>query len=281
MLFQGNIRRAALTALIVLISIGLFEVVMHLLLPALTLWESHIISAVFSALFAAVAAFVIFRKQELLNKRLEREVVDRRQAEEKYRDLFEQANDAIFVVDADLQFADVNLKAVELMGYTREELLKMKITDLIPPEQAPRSAVEFEKLKTRGAYENFVGKARRRDGQLVDIEVSSSAIIVNNKVAGSRDIVRDITERKKIEAERERLINELQESLAKVRTLSGLLPICASCKKIRDDKGYWTQIEAYLHEHAAAEFTHGLCPSCMDNAMEEVRKLTKEHGNGG
>jgi PleD family two-component response regulator len=62
--------------------------------------------------------------------------------------------------------------------------------------------------------------------------------------------------------EKEKLIVELQEALAKVKTLSGLLPICSSCKKIRDDKGYWNQIETYIRERSEADFTHGICPKC-------------------
>ena len=62
--------------------------------------------------------------------------------------------------------------------------------------------------------------------------------------------------------EKEKLIVELQEALAKVKTLSGLLPICSSCKKIRDDNGYWNQIESYIRQHSEADFTHGICPTC-------------------
>ena len=75
-------------------------------------------------------------------------------------------------------------------------------------------------------------------------------------------IIRDISKRKQIEEERNHLIESLQDSLAKIKTLSGMLPICASCKKIRDDKGYWNQIEAYLSKHSEAEFSHGICPGC-------------------
>lgn len=74
----------------------------------------------------------------------------------------------------------------------------------------------------------------------------------------------DITERKQIEKERDQLILDLQSSLAKVKTLSGLLPICASCKKIRDDKGYWNQIEGYIRKHSNATFSHGICPECTE-----------------
>jgi hypothetical protein len=59
------------------------------------------------------------------------------------------------------------------------------------------------------------------------------------------------------------LIHDLQDALANVKSLSGLLPICASCKKIRDDKGYWSQVESYIQSHSDATFTHGICPDCI------------------
>jgi len=68
-------------------------------------------------------------------------------------------------------------------------------------------------------------------------------------------IIQDITERKAVET--------------KVKTLSGLLPICDSCKKIRDDKGYWNRIEAYIRKHSEAEFSHGICPDCMDKIYRD------------
>jgi len=64
------------------------------------------------------------------------------------------------------------------------------------------------------------------------------------------------------DAEQKRLIKELHAALQNIKTLQGLIPICASCKKIRDDKGYWNQIEAYISEHSSAEFSHGICPEC-------------------
>lgn len=85
-------------------------------------------------------------------------------------------------------------------------------------------------------------------------------------------ISRDITERKKMASEREKLIGELQGALAKVKQLSGFLPICASCKKIRDDKGYWKQIEFYIRDHSEAEFSHGLCPDCAQKLYPGLGK---------
>jgi flagellar basal body-associated protein FliL len=80
---------------------------------------------------------------------------------------------------------------------------------------------------------------------------------------------RTLVERKKAEDEREKLIVELQDALAEVGTLSGLLPICASCKKIRDDQGYWNQIEDYISSRSEASFSHGICPDCAKKLYSE------------
>jgi hypothetical protein len=72
----------------------------------------------------------------------------------------------------------------------------------------------------------------------------------------------DISERKEVEAERNRLVLDLQNALAEVKTLKGIIPICCYCKKIRDDKGFWTQVEEYISAHSDADLSHGICPEC-------------------
>lgn len=72
--------------------------------------------------------------------------------------------------------------------------------------------------------------------------------------------------------ERESMVASLQEALANVKTLSALLPICASCKKIRDDQGYWTQIEKYIFEHTDTRFSHGICPDCSEKIYGEIAR---------
>jgi hypothetical protein len=89
------------------------------------------------------------------------------------------------------------------------------------------------------------------------------------KVIGAVVYFRDISERMRAAAEREKFVRELQDALASVRQLSGLLPICASCKQIRNDKGYWTQIEVYVQDHSDAQFSHGICPECMEKLYPE------------
>jgi hypothetical protein len=78
-----------------------------------------------------------------------------------------------------------------------------------------------------------------------------------------KNIQDNLSERKKTEEEKSNLIFELQNSLARVKKLGGLLPICSSCKKIRDDTGYWHQVEKYVRDHSEAEFSHSICPDCM------------------
>ncbi len=67
----------------------------------------------------------------------------------------------------------------------------------------------------------------------------------------------------------EKIVSELQNALHTIKVLHGILPICASCKKIRDDQGFWTQIELYIREHSEAEFTHGICPECATKLYPE------------
>jgi diguanylate cyclase (GGDEF)-like protein/PAS domain S-box-containing protein len=118
--------------------------------------------------------------------------------------------DPIFIVDPDFNYIDVNRRAVELFGFTREEFLTMNILDVIPEEQLPRSREEFRKLTAEGSYEKFVGKMRTKDGRWIDIEVSSSVIFKNGEIIGSRDIVRDITDRVSIMDELRRAGQELE-----------------------------------------------------------------------
>ncbi len=79
----------------------------------------------------------------------------------------------------------------------------------------------------------------------------------------------EVNERKRVEEEKERLIVELQCALTQVKRLSGLIPICASCKKIRDDTGYWRQVEEYVSDHSEAKFSHGICPDCIKSQYPE------------
>ena len=122
---------------------------------------------------------------------------------------------------------------------------------------------------TQGATEEFV--ALHKDGTRFYVEVSCSNV-TNDKgnVSGRMASFVDITQRKHMELEQDTLIAQLQSALAKVKTLRGLVPICASCKNIRDDKGFWHQVEAYIHDHSEAVFSHSICPDCALKLYPEL-----------
>ncbi len=88
----------------------------------------------------------------------------------------------------------------------------------------------------------------------------------------------ELDERRKSEAEKEHLVAELKKTLDEVKALSGMLPICANCKKIRDDKGYWNQIESYIENHSEALFSHSICPECTEELYPEIsrKKIEKQ-----
>lgn len=112
----------------------------------------------------------------------------------------------------------------------------------------------------------------RNTGASLIVEVSASNVTsLSGKTVGRMASFLDITHRKTMETDREQLIKKLQHALDTIKILKGIIPICASCKKIRDDKGYWNILENYLKEHSEAIFSHGICPDCCE-------KLYPGHG---
>ena len=110
---------------------------------------------------------------------------------------------------------------------------------------------------------------------LIYLNTAGIAIIILRRIRlaliESHDALKgEVAERKKAEEEKEELIRRLQDALTQVKTLKGLLPICANCKKVRDDGGYWGQIENYLQSHSEVEFTHGVCPDCAKKLYGEI-----------
>jgi len=149
-----------------------------------------------------------------------------------------------------------------------DELLAMNITELDMPDAAKEAPGRIERM-LKGEWIKTEITHRRKDGTIFSVEISAGLLeFGNHKYILAFD--RDITERKVNEQEREKLILELQDALDKIKTLRGLLPICAWCKKIRDDKGYWKKVETYIEEHSDAMFTHGICPECLKRISPEL-----------
>ena len=161
----------------------------------------------------------------------------------------------------DRAFIDINRAWQQKFGYTLEEVRGRSGSEIglfASKEQAetvPRLMAAYANIR------DFEMQLVTRNGQVVHCLVSS--VLVEGH--GHRDVlttILDITDRKKAETEREKTIQELKLALEQIRTLKGFLPICSCCKKIRNDRGYWEQVEAYISKHSDATFTHGICPEC-------------------
>jgi len=189
-------------------------------------------------------------------------------ADEFYKSLFENSHTIKLIIDPENgQIIDANIAACKYYGYGREQLKDMKITDIntLSPAQV-NEEMQNVKLEKRNF---FLFRHRLANGEIKDVEVFSGPIIFSDrKVLYS--IIHDITERKLLESEKEKLIARLEKALDEIKSLKGILPICSSCKNIRDDKGYWQQIETYIRDHSDAEFSHSLCPDCAKRLYPEL-----------
>lgn len=184
--------------------------------------------------------------------------------EEYYRLIADHSTDMISRHDPDGVFLYVSPACMQIVGYPQDELVNRNVYYFFHPEDLENILKSHKTIiKTPVTY-TVAYRFKHKKGHYVWVEATSKTIRDSN-TGHIKEIIattRDISKRKKAEADKEKLIIELQEALKKVKALSGLLPICAVCKKIRDDKGYWNQIENYIRNHSEAEFTHSICKEC-------------------
>ena len=206
----------------------------------------------------------------------ERRHVALKQNEEKFRILADLAPAAIMLYQ-DGHWVYVNQATENIAGYSKSELFRMNYLDIIHPDFQLLIKIYGQKFK-RGEEATYsdVVKIIKQDGSEKWVSLRGVSTMIGDQPAGVVSVA-DITDQKRAEEEREKLISELRQALSEVKALSGLLPICASCKKIRDDKGYWSQIESYISDHSEAQFSHGICPDCMKKLYPDVhaKKMQK------
>jgi PAS domain S-box-containing protein len=178
------------------------------------------------------------------------------------------SNDAVTVHDLQGNILAWNRGSERMYGYTEAEALEMNITQIVPPDKEIQGMAYLKCIASDEIVESLETQRICKDGKILDVWLVLTCL---RDDSGAIDSVatteRDITEIK----------NELRRRETEVKTLRGLLPICASCKEIRDDKGYWHQIESYIADHSEAEFSHGICPKCAERLYPEF----DPHKNNG
>lgn len=209
----------------------------------------------------------------------------------------------IFVLRNDFVVVSWNLVLEQWTGIKQDDIVNKSITLFYPHLKEPKYSVRIKMVFEGGPPMVFSAKfhkyflpCRMPNGDMRIQHTTVVPAIINENESVAVVAIEDVTElathiedvrslhkkalleieeRKKIEKEKEKLISELKEALSKIRTLSGLLPICASCKKIRNDEGYWEQIEIYIKTRSEADFSHGICPDCIKKLYPEFDQKTK------
>ena len=210
-----------------------------------------------------------------------RDITKRKQAEDERNKLQAQLSNAIEMAHLGPWEYDVNTDTFTFNDHfykvfrtTAEEVggYKMRTEEytkrFLYPDDIPRVGEETKKaLETKDP--DYRVRTEHRiifpDGTIGHMSVQIFIVKdEDGKTIKTYGVNQDITELKQAVEEREELIKNLEKALSEVKTLGGLLPICSHCKKIRDDKGYWKQIESYISEHSEAEFSHSICKECAD-----------------
>ncbi len=231
------------------------------------------------------------------------------EAELRFRAIFEQAPYGIVIIDTNGKLLEFNEAAHRDLGYSREEFAKLSIPEIDAYQSPEEIGDSMREVLEKGEAE-FEVRHRTKDGEIRDVNIITRVVnlsgsrvfqaiwhditerkqaeetlskysehletLVRERTAElskvNAQLQKDISMRKLAEQEREKLIRELQDAMAKIKTLSGLLPTCAWCRKVRDDDGYWKKVETYIEEHSDASFTHGICPECLQKNDPESYK---------
>ena len=216
-------------------------------------------------------------KYNKINKKLQQKIQEHMIINDKlevvarhWSNTFDAISDFVSVHDKDMRLVRVNKALTTYLGKKPEELLGRYCYEVIHNRKTPwPNCPHLRSLET---------------GEVVSEEIDDPHIGIpllvtcspffhdDGSLMGSVHIARDISQQKKSENEREALIAQLEEALSRVKQLSGIIPICASCKQIRDDKGYWNQVEVYIRDHSEAEFSHSICPVCAEKLYPEEYK---------
>ncbi len=202
-----------------------------------------------------------------------------RESEEKLRISFQQwqitfdaMTDAVMLLNTEGRILQHNQAMANMLKNPNTEIIGRCCWELMHGTSGPIEGCPVIRMQESLQREILVLSQGGRT-----FEVTADPVLDDfGNLTGAVHIISDITERKQAEQEREKLITKLKEAISKIKTLSGMLPICTTCKKIRDDKGYWNRIEKYIMERSETEFSHSMCPECMDKLYGDEDWYKKE-----
>lgn len=173
--------------------------------------------------------------------------------------------DMLCFADFNGYFRWVNPAWEDTLGFTLDELRSRPSIEFVHPDDRERTLAQNREVKAGGEARGFENRYLCRDGSYKWLLWNAAPDFEHQVIYSA---ARDITERKTAEAERDRLVDELQAAMAEIRTLKEILPICSYCKRIRDADSSWLTIEAYISRHTNTRFSHSICPSCYVSEVE-------------
>ncbi len=185
--------------------------------------------------------------------------------------LVTSSNDAILSTTLEGKIETWNAGAENLCAYQASEIMGQRLSMLLPEDRQTELADMLARVKNGEHVQPVETVWTTKDNRVRRVSLTISPIVdERGKTVSTSMIAQDITQQKEVEDERIRLLNELQDALANVKRLEGLLSVCAACKKIRDSEGQWVPIEIYITEHSEAVFSHGYCPICAESFQNKL-----------
>ena len=181
--------------------------------------------------------------------------------------------DMLCCLDFTGYFKRLNPAWEQALGFTIQELMSRPFIDFVHPDDRERTLKQNRAVRTGGQARAFENRYMCKDGSYRWL-LWNAAPDSDHRVIYSA--ARDITERKRVEEERDALVRQLQAALAEVQTLREILPICSYCKKIRDDENYWQSVEGYMSHVTGMKFSHGICPECYSTEVEPLLNELEE-----